>query len=237
MIEGLESGAGECGNYWNRAGRPGQGKDGLNRMRRGLRLASEQKDESQGYFCKWAAERKPVMLLFILFCYVCIFTMSMYIFLFPFLSCCWLADLSVARCGMRSDLSSRPSPFGQGCEQQREQGRPSAGSGQTARREGGSSSPPSTKVKEAKKRGICIYLALIGYLVSYQTHLILTTILRSAYQLHLTVKQAGTGRLTNLLKSQLRRWQSWDSNPVLGLSCLQSVFQSHGFFRLYQRQG
>lgn len=66
MIEGLESGAGECGNYWNRAGRPGQGKDGLNRMKRGLRLAREQKDKSQGYFCKWAEERKPVMLLFIL---------------------------------------------------------------------------------------------------------------------------------------------------------------------------
>lgn len=161
--------------------------------------------------------------------------MSTYIFLFPFLSRCWLADLSVAHCGMRSDLSTRPSSLGQGCEQQREQGRPSAGSGQTAWRRG-SSSHPSTKVKEAKKRGICIYLALTGYRVSYQTHLILTTVLRSAYQLHLTVKQAGTGRLTNL-KSHLGRWQSWDSNPVLGLSCVQSVFRSHGFFRLYQRQG
>lgn len=165
MIEGLESGAGEWGNYWNRAGRPGQGKGGLNRMKRGLRLAREQKDESQGYFCKWAEERKPVMLLLIS-CYVCILTMSMCILLSPFLSCCWLAALSVARCGMRSDFSTRPSPFGQGCEQQREHGRPSAGSGQTAWREGGSSSHPSTKVKEAKKRGICIYLALSGCLVS-----------------------------------------------------------------------
>lgn len=64
MIEGLESGAGECGNYWNKAGRSGQGKDGLNRTKRGLRLTREQKNES-GVLLQVAEERKPVMLLFI----------------------------------------------------------------------------------------------------------------------------------------------------------------------------
>lgn len=157
MIEGLESGAGECGNYWNRAGMPGQGKDGLNRMRRRLRLASEQKDESQGYFCKWAAERKPVMLLFILFCYVCIFTMSMYIFLFPFLSCCWLADLSVARCGMRSDLSTRPPRSARAASSRGNKAGPQLAQGRLL---GGKEGPVHTQVQKSRrpKRGAFAFI-------------------------------------------------------------------------------
>lgn len=214
-------------------------------MKRWLKFSGEQKaGESKDYFCKWAEDRKPVVLLFMILLFALFFFLqwACTFYLSPFQAGCWLTAVSVASCGMRSDLVTRPSPLGPGL---RGRGNKAGSQLAQARMLGGKNSYHITLLTQHKSQGSQKegHLHLFSsYWAPGTTLDSFTPILRSGvgsiWQLS---KQAQRGWLT-CLRSQLGKWQSWDSNPVphnakvLGLPCLL-VFQYHGLFRLYQKQG